>query len=189
MTELEVGHGLQVAGWVLHDEGLYELSPGVRAELINHIRNKVSHERWEAISALLKRDADDMEFDFLLVGIWADLCQGLLTDLWLAAMALHAHYVQGNDFAFGHLVALLSQRLELETHYLRGRKSVESGKNGAAVQAHNRHLVTQFILREMKHHRARGHSISRAAEFTFKTGLGASAGANRKLWSRHTNRN
>jgi hypothetical protein len=41
------------------------------------------------------------------------------------------------------------------------------------------------IIATVHGHIVKGHSVSRAAELTFKSGLGTSPEANRKLWNRH----
>lgn len=60
--------------------------------------------------------------------VWAQLFAERFEELWLASMAQHAYYIAEDDFAFGYLTALLDQKRNNETHFLRGKKSVESAK-------------------------------------------------------------
>jgi hypothetical protein len=90
-----------------------------------------------------------------------------------------------NDFAFGYLTAQLDHRQATEEDYIRGRKSVISGKAGGEAKAKSHQHTTKQVLSEMSRLITAGHSASRAATITANTGMGTPALANRKLWHRH----
>jgi len=190
MTELDSDHGMSIICGTLMDADLWILRPSRRNELFLQVKGRLNESSWAQVSESLRQtateeDEDDVR-DVVLVGLWAELFAEPLSDLWLAAMAYHAYFVERNDFAFGYLTAQLDQRRETEKDFLRGRKSVESGRAGAEIRAKHSHAETERVLREIKRLVQRGHSISRAASIAAHGGVGSSPSANRKLWERHS---
>jgi hypothetical protein len=190
MMELDSDHGMSIICGILVDADLWILKPARRNELLSQVKARLNENIWAMISESLRPPAieegeDDIR-DVIIVGLWAELFAEPLSDLWLAAMAYHAFYAERNDFAFGYLTAQLDQRRETEEDFLRGRKSVESGKVGAEIRAKHSHAETERVLWEIKRLIERGHSISRAASIAAHGGVGTSASANRKLWDRHS---
>ena len=100
-------------------------------------------------------------------------------------MAQHAFYVLEDDFAFGYFTAQLDQKRENETHFLRGKKSLESAKLGGKVRSSIVKPETESTLREVKRLVGAGHSLSRSAELAHRNGFGTSPSANKRLWNRH----
>jgi hypothetical protein len=190
MMELDSDHGMSIICGILMDADLWILKPDRREELLSQVKTRLNENMLAMISESLRPPAieegeDDIR-DVIIVGLWAERFAEPLSDLWLAAMAYHAYYAERNDFAFGYLTAQLDQRRETEEDFLRGRKSVESGKVGAQIRAKRSHAETERVLRELKRLIAGGHSISRAASIAADGGIGSSASANRKLWDRHS---
>ena len=190
MSELVADHGMATISGILIDADLWILDPARREELLAEVKGRVSELVWETISELVRppeaNEGEDDIRDPLIVGLWAELFAEPLSDLWLAAMAYHAYYGERNDFAFGYLTAQLDLRRETEEDFLRGRKSVESGKAGAEIRASNSRSKTERILREMRRLIESGHPVRRAATIVAGVRIGTSADANRKLWDRHS---
>ena len=89
---------------------------------------------------------------------WVELFIEPLSDVWLAAMALHAQS-EDNDFAFGYLIAQIDRRHEVEPDFLRGKKSVESGRAGGNAKARLRLPASENILSEMRQLVAKGSTV------------------------------
>ncbi len=188
MRELSTAHGMSVVSIILMDVALWDLDGKQRNVLIDEIKNKVPEHLWPIVANHMLSPVNGngpRPIDPFVVGVWAELYLEPLSDVWLAAMANHAHEA-GNYFAFGYLVAQLEHQDTTEPHFLRGRKSVESGKAGAAARAQQNSSRTTAVLAEMRRLTAGGHSMSSAAEIAAKNRVGTYAAANKKLWLRHT---
>ena len=147
MCELEADHGTSVILPILDDAGLSLLTPEELDELTAEIRKQVSPETWRRIEVHLadieKRGLDRETF---VIALWAELFVEPLSDIWLAAMAQHAYFVENDDFAFGYLTAQLDRRQEVESHFLRGKKLVESGRSGGRARASRMKSTSESTL-------------------------------------------
>jgi hypothetical protein len=182
MNELHSELGYAEISGPLIKAGLWMLGPENRQRLVEEIKSELSAAVFEALSHRL--DPAIPGHDPFIIGLWAELFEEPLTDLWLAAMAYHAQYV-GNEFAYGYLTAMLSQRKMAESDVIRGRKTMESSRTGGAARGRLTQAGTQRVLTSMSELIAKGHSVNRAAALTADRGVGTSSGANRKLWLRH----
>lgn len=88
----------------------------------------------------------------------------------------------------GRMIENYRWRFAYGDHALRGRKVVEGAESGGRERAQRVSEQTAEVLQRMLVFRARGHSISRAAELTFESGIGSSGGANRAIWYRRQRR-
>ena len=192
--ELDPDHGLGLLHTVLEETPFaYPVSPETRKRVRAIIRQKVHEKYWfvleRSLDEIADRAADSEERDSLedviLCSVWAHIETEHFSLAWLAAMARHAYWIEENEYAFGYLIALLDQKLSNESHFLRGRKSVESASQGGIARASMFHSVTEKTIGEMARLIDGGQSIARAAELAHGNGFGSSASANRKLWSRH----
>lgn len=187
MDEADSDHGYSTACGVLMDKGLWLLNRGQWDAIVRAVKTRVAPEIWPLVEAQIDPTPFDEEgtiSDTLLVTVWAELFAEPLSDVWLAAMAMHAHR-EGNDFAFGYFIAQIDARQEAERDFLRGQKSVASGKLGGAARKAVTSANSRRTLTEMEKFVQRGLSVRRAAELASKRGWGASTEANRKLWNRH----
>jgi hypothetical protein len=192
MHQTDSDHGYSVACGVLSEAGLWLLDATRRKSLAREVNARVSPAIWRLLEARIDPDPMDDDAvamsDTLLVAVWAELFAEPLTDIWLAAMAMHAHHVERNDFAFGYLIAQIDHRRATESDFLRGKKSVDSGKLGGAARKSATAARTRKTIAEMRNLVGRGMSVRRAAELVAKRGVGASTEANKKLWNRHLNK-
>lgn len=189
MHEAYDDHGYSTACGVLFDAGLWRFDRARWDTLVAQSKLRTSPAIWQLVEAAIDptpMDEDGAIADALLVAVWAELFTEPLSDIWLAAMAMHAREIEGNDFAFGYFTAQLDHRKAAEADYVRGRKSVDSGKRGGAARKFAAAPRTLHILSEMQKLVDRGHSARRAAELVAKKGIGASTEANKKLWARHS---
>lgn len=76
-------------------------------------------------------------------------------------------------------------RRKQKHNILRGKKVRSAASAGGSAKALESKDRNQAIIQEMESFVSSGHSVSRAANFAYKNGLGTSEGANRKLWDRH----
>jgi hypothetical protein len=184
-TELSADHGIFVSMRILDDAGLLSLAPDELAELNKDVRMKVSPETWSEISVHLdKIEKHDLDQEAFIVALWTELVAQPLSDIWLAAKAQYAYFIENNDFAFGYLIAQLDRRQELESNFLRGKKIVESGRMGGNARANRMMSSSQRTLKAMRRLVDEGHSVARAATLAHEGGQGTSAEANRRLWNR-----
>jgi hypothetical protein len=187
MSELQVDHGMATISEVLVDADLWILDRAQRETMLSEIEANVPPAVWPMVLERLQPpvEGDEDLHDPLIVALWGEIFVEPLSDTWLAAMARHAYHVERDEFAFGYLTAQLDHRRQTERDFLRGRKSVESGKVGAEISAKRHSATTARVLDEMKRIQGSGHTISRAADIAADRGIGTSAAANRKLWNRH----
>jgi len=189
-NELDEDHGFGATYGVLCDANLVALGGEKPTEDISaEIRDRIGPANWNRVEQHLstlgeKADENGLRRVFLTAA-WAELFAEPLGELWLAAMAQHAYYVEQNDFAFGYLTALLDQKQHNEDHFLRGKKGLASAGLGGQARSAQLKSATHAILSKMDRHIGAGKSIKRAADLTFRAGLGSSPSANRKLWQRH----
>jgi len=108
-----------------------------------------------------------------------------LSRLWYAANMISLYYAHYDHLRLGYLWAEYQIRMRHETDSLRGKKSVASAQMGGAEHARAFENRRQRIIESIKRFVESGQSVSNAALLTFKNGLGSSAEANRKLWTRH----
>jgi hypothetical protein len=188
-TEFCPDHGQSASFGVLFDSEFGSLYYKPIEELIRDIRGKLSESEWELLSSHLEDLGNETDQNALrkvfLIAVWAQLFSEPFGELWLAAMAQHAYFVEEDEYAFGYLIALLDQKQRNEIHFLRGRKTVRSAGLGGDIKAAASKANREIILTEMERLIRNEHSISRAAELTHKKGLGTSPSANLKMWKRH----
>lgn len=196
-SELGSDHGFGAAYGVLFDNKNFDVPP----------------EDFEALLAIFRQTSDQIQYDRLIAHIehinqmtfqevlldensvehslnflraaWADEYSEPFSPVWLAAMALYAYYVEENDFAFGYLTAILDQKLANEADFLRGKRTVESAKQGGEMRSAIHSNRTRAVLSEMKRLIDAGQPVSNAAGRAYSNGFGSSTEANRKLWNRH----
>jgi hypothetical protein len=137
------------------------------------------------LTKLRNEHKDESSIDAFIVAGWVDLFEEPFQEVWLAAMALHAYAFQENDFAFGYLIALLDQKKNSESHFLRGKQTLRSAAQGGIAKSSVTRPETLRTLTELSRLVSDGHSLARASELAFKNGFGASAAANKKLWNRN----
>jgi hypothetical protein len=106
-----------------------------------------------------------------------------------AAKGNLAGHAQGWALASAGKIGRLAEHYRWRFSYgadaMRGRTNVQAARSGAEARARELADQTQVVLTAMKTQVAAGKSISRAATIVFRSGLGASPEANRKLWTRH----
>jgi hypothetical protein len=187
-SELQVDHGQSAICETLDPLGLYILSENKRSELLEEIKTKIPKHSWSNLQAHfrnLKNENSNDLIDILIVAGWVDLFQEPFQEIWLAAMAKHAYYIEENDFAFGYLIALLDQKKNSEQHFLRGKQTLKSATLGGLAKSSSTKPQTQKTLTEISRLITTGHTASRASELAFKNGFGSSVGGNKKLWTRN----
>jgi hypothetical protein len=189
LHELNADHGLSIIFRILKDANLSQLTSKKINKLITDIRSRVSPEKWTEIRlqlAHIKKLGQDRET--FVVSLWADLFFQPFSDLWLAAVAQRAHYVEEDDYAFGYLTAQLDRRGEFESHYIRGQAIYENARRGGEIRASQKAPGSQRILTFMRRLVNDGQSVKKAARSAYDQKLGSSPEANRRLWNRHKNK-
>lgn len=186
-SELQLNHGIDTSFGVLIDAGFGEKT---ESDLISEIKTKVNEEVWSLIERRLSELGDEKDGRgkklIVLVAHWAQLFAEPLGEIWLAAMAQHACFIEEDDFAFGYLIAQLDQKRENETHFLRGNKILVAAKSGGMARSTSLKTNRDRILAEIKRLNEKSHTLARSAELAFKNNIGTSPEANRKLWRRHS---
>jgi len=186
-SELGTDHGFSLSYEILHSEGFGIYGKHTSESMSADIAKKVGDSSWKRIEKhLLRLDEESGHREVFLQAGWAQLFAEPFEELWLAAMAQHAHYVLEDDFAFGYLTAQIDQKRDIEAHFLRGKKSIESASLGGLVRSSEQHKKTQQTLTEMKRLIEDGQSVARSASLAHKSGFGTSEAANKKLWTRHS---
>ncbi len=187
--ELCDDHGQAATYGALFDAGFLIGGGRSPTALAAEIKADIGNVAWQRVEKHLSKLGNENDEcahkEIFLIACWAELFSEPYEELWLAAMAHHAYFVEENDFAFGYLTALLDQKRENETHFLRGKKIVESSRAGGLERGRQQTDRTRKIIDCMEHYVADGHSLTNAARLTFKAGQGSSVDANRKAWSRH----
>jgi hypothetical protein len=187
-SELMDDHGQATICETLHPLGLYILSVEKRSQLKSDIKSKISEAGWKGFESNLVRlqneNLDEKAFEVFIVAAWVQLFEEPFQMVWLAAMAQHAYVLQ-DDYAFGYLIALLDQKKNSETHFLRGKETLRSAKLGGIAKSTATRAETQRTMLELSRLVLAGHTVARASDLAFKNGLGTSATANKKLWQRN----
>jgi hypothetical protein len=125
-------------------------------------------------------------YEIFLRAVWVQTYAEKYGPVWLAAMAQHAYFVEHDEYTFGYLVALLDQKLENETDFLRGEKVVEGAARSNAERAAQRIAHREKVISTMRPLITEKHpSINRAARLAFENGTGKSTDANRKIYERY----
>lgn len=125
-------------------------------------------------------------YEVFLRAVWVQTYAEKYGPVWLAAMAQHAYFVEHDEYTFGYLVALLDQKLENETDFLRGKKVVEGAARSNAERAAQRKAHREKVISTMRPLITEKHpSINRAAQIAFEAGIGKSTDANRKIYERY----
>lgn len=88
-------------------------------------------------------------------------------------------------FMLGHLFAVAQSR-QVSRHVSKAKKNTRDARAGGAAKGQSQRSRTHSILSEMRKLISKGHSITRAADFVARRGIGTSAQANSRLWSRHS---
>lgn len=193
LKELKSDHGIQLCGKVLLGkpkdvEEDVKLENRPISEIASEISKKVEPEEWEEICRWAAKYASQHpgHHDVYLRAIWVREFEEPMSAIWLAATAVYARLIEKNDFAYGYLVALLDQKLENETDFLRGKKVVEGAARSNADHAEQRKANREKVISTMRPHITEKHpSINRAARLAFEAGVGKSADANRKTYQRY----
>lgn len=188
-SELRADHGHAIVYRVLLNDDHHEWYRRTEAELLSDISERLSPTALKALISCLE-NLDDAKDDsghrrIFLRASWVELFSEKFSDLWLAAVAQHAYYIEEDDFAFGYLTCLLSQIWESEDHFLRGKNVAKSAGKGGLVKSFGFRPLRESILAEMQRLISRGSTRANAARMTFQRGLGTSESANAKLWDRH----
>ncbi len=121
-----------------------------------------------------------------LSAAWSHYCEGKFSPVWLAGSAVFALLAHKNEFAFGYLASQLDQKLRNEDDAMRGKKTLAGAASGGATRSRENSAEKRKRLEKMRSFIAKGHSVRRAAQLTHSSGLGVSAEANKKLWTRNT---
>lgn len=189
MSELQLGAGMDSATDIMFDDEFAALGRTEPKDVEVQLAERLGPQGWEQIKAdALSHHGmteDHADWPLLLIALGAEHLSEPLSVEWLAAMALHAHYIAQDDFAAGYLMALMDQRLTNEEHFERGAKSVVSAALGGKARAAAYQIQGALILSEMARFVELGHSASRAAKLAHGAGHGTSPEANRRLWVRH----
>lgn len=88
--------------------------------------------------------------------------------------------------SIGRIIEQYCWRFSHGADTLRGKVSVSAARTGGETRARAHAALSEKILSEMQRQVQAGKTVSNAARLAFKFGLGASPGANRKLWYRNT---
>ncbi|WP_370301403.1 hypothetical protein [Pseudooceanicola sp.] len=160
--------------------------------LRKELQSSMSSEEWSSVeqyAETLPSTPDSFgnghQQEVFWVALWAQQFAEPLGEIWLAAMAQHAAHVVGNKFALGYFTALLRQKATDEGHFLRGRKTLKSAKQGGEARSRQINPRTKTVISEMKLLMANGFTQADAARIAFKRKLGTSAEANERLFRRH----
>lgn len=187
LAELNEDHGLSLIHEILFLEGFGSNTKHTIESMTAQICEKIGAQAWETVEKhLLELNDENGDREIFLQAKWVELFSEPFEELWLAAMAQHAFYVLGDDFAFGYLTAQIDQKRNLESHFLRGKNSVKSASLGGLARSNALQKKTRQTLTEMERLIASGHSVARSAKLAHKNGFGTSQSANKKLWERHS---
>lgn len=185
-NELCEDHGLSLTYEVLYDNGLSLTNDRNITKLSSEISDLLGEDAWKRVEGyLLTLGKEKQQAAIYLQAVWAQCFAEPFEELWLASMAQHAYYVLEDDYAFGYLTAILDQKRNNEALFLRVEKNLVDSKLGGQSKPRADNLKTTEALSEMARLIGDGHTIARSASIAFKNGFGSSAGANRKLWTRH----
>lgn len=189
-SELQSDHGLGVTYGVLFDGQFGKLSAKGVNEMLSELEAVLSPSALTRLKSFLDElgDIDDASGQrrIFVTAAWAQEFTEQFSEVWLAAMAQHAYFIEENDFAFGYLSALLDQKANTENHFLRGKVIAKNAGVGGRVKSANFRPTKEAVLAEMRRLVEKGHSRSNAARMVHEKGFGASQAANAKLWDRHS---
>ena len=189
MLELQEDHGFSTMYRVLHSDEARKIFKRPSQDLATEIREKIGPDAWVYVERNWTDLCDGNDVDgrghvFLVAG-WAELFAEKFGDIWLAAMAQHAIYVQEDEFAFGYLTALLDQKVTNESNMIRGAATLTAARSGGDVRRIDLTSFREVVLSEMERLISNGHTVSGAASAAKRLGIGTSQGANLALWYRH----
>ena len=108
-----------------------------------------------------------------------------LSRLWYVNNMREQFYLKHDDMKVGILWAEYKIRLSQEHNALRGERVKLNASAGGKAAGTLAEESRREILTRMRCYIGDGHSVMNAARLTKQAGLGTSAEANRKLWSRH----
>ena len=189
LSELKMDHGFSLTYGILHNAGFYNDGPTEFSSLLKEIfqRLDVSAGRYvkQKIARLNRSDPDEEMSKVFTIAVWAELFEEKFTDVWLAAMAQHAYFIDHDDYAFGYLISGIDHRHRTETHFLRGKIGLESAQAGGLARAAKHRATTEKTLSEIARRLKAKHSLARAADLAYQAGFGSGKLANIKLWNRH----
>jgi hypothetical protein len=128
-----------------------------------------------------------------------DLSSDPFSELWYAGKIGHEcwnllskHRERGpNEIALaqalylGRLLTEADWRAAFKPSIVTGKDVRSGAKLGGEMRAGKVAPQTAVVIKEIRILKEQGHTISRAAELVAKRGVGKSAEANRRLWSRH----
>jgi hypothetical protein len=188
-SELQADHGEGITYGILFDEKFGNLFARSTARLLADIGSKLK----PSIMVKLNRFLDEIDDEedatggrkIFTTAVWAEMFSEKYSEVWLAAMAQHAYYVEGNSFAFGYMSALLDKKASAERDFLRGKVTANSAGLGGKSRSSNFSSMREAVLAEMERLIGKGFSRANAARMTKEKGLGTSQAANEKLWGRH----
>jgi hypothetical protein len=160
-------------GWLGRDYGLAR-------HIIDHV---VEHYGQGEIDKVKERYGDSWEH--YVRELAAVRLARPLSRLWYAVNMWSLYYAHHDYIRVGYLWAEYRMRLLHEQDAFRGKKNVASARRGGEQRSKQLKSRSTHILDKMAAYVAAGKSVANAAQLAAKSGLGASAEANRKLWNRH----
>jgi hypothetical protein len=189
--QLDYEYGLNLAFDVLRESRIYvfsgereSINPFVELELIEAI-GKNGRESVDLIKDHISEEGGNINLvNVCLIANWAEYFSHRFGELWIAAMAQHAYFIQKDNYKFGYLVALLIQKRENESNFLRGEIGLISASAGGKARAKQVAPTTKAVLKFMEEKIANGSSVQAAARWAHQKGLGASPIANVQHWKR-----
>ena len=189
LAELQTDHAHGVVYGALNRDNSENRTSRQNVELTAEIRAKISTCAWEKFeryySHLCQGDDEAGHGRIFLVAAWAELFAEPFGEVWLAAMAKHAYYVEKDDFAFGYLAALLDQKRINESDLVRGDATLRAAQSGGKMRSSALKPKRSAVLAEMSRLISDGHTAKGAAAATARLGNGTSQNANLALWYRH----
>ncbi len=188
-SELQSDHGEGVTYGILFNEEFGSLYAKNPTEMLFELGQRFGPSATASLERYLD-ELDDMKDDsghrrIFLTAAWADTFAEPYSEVWLAAMAQHAYFIEENSFAFGYFSALLDMKKNTEQHFLRGKVTAKSAGLGGTTRSSKFSPVRDAVLTEMRRLVGKGFSRTNAARMTREKGLGTSQAANEKLWDRH----
>lgn len=170
---LECSRVLQAHGWMNKDGS------------INRRIHKQAMRNFSADAAESIKKKRPRHYQFFLLQRLAIEKAEPLGRLWYAVNMLSLYYCQRDMLRLGFLWAEYQSRIRHEGDAARGRKSLDSAREGGARRSMLLSRASAETLQAMAQYVNDAHSVSNAARLAFKAGYGASMSANRKLWHRH----
>jgi hypothetical protein len=177
---------------VYPDDGIYKECADVLNAHTWYINYSINPELVDKVAALYGENciSDAQErygenFQAYLLELAAKEFCAPLSRLWYAANIMSLYYCHNDDFRAGFFWAEYRLRLRHQLQTQRGKLTAAAARRGGQVRALDTEAGRKTILNLMTNYVQDGHSISRAADLTWRTGFGSSKEANRKIWNRN----